>query len=199
MSHGTQDQYPTFLKEQHHASANPAVLVAVIYNLGALRGGGFVMQFLVQGAWDVIPAHLSELPPDEIRSFYAGVIYKLGNLLAAINLPLQTRLADHYDENFGLGIAIVVVPVLILTALVTWLGSENRGASSARSPRRRTAAGPPCRSPARRPPAALEGAANRRRDAGDYPHLGAWTLTRSEETSSTTRGITVRCLTTSSR
>jgi MFS transporter, SHS family, lactate transporter len=58
------------------------------------------------------------------------VTYQLGNLLAAINLPLQTRLADHYNynQNFGLGMAIVIVPVLILTALVTWLGPENRGA-----------------------------------------------------------------------
>lgn len=170
MSHGTQDQYPTFLKEQHHASADLAVLVAVIYNIGALCGGvtigamsesigrrkavlwttllalpvvplfafspsigllalgAFIMQFLVQGAWGVIPAHLSELSPDEIRGFYPGVTYQLGNLLAAINLPLQTRLADHYDQNFGLGMAIVIVPVLVLTALVTWLGPENRGA-----------------------------------------------------------------------
>jgi MFS transporter, SHS family, lactate transporter len=170
MSHGTQDQYLTFLKEQHHASSNMAVLIAVIYNIGALIGGvtigalsesigrrkavlwttllalpvvplfafsptlgllalgAFLMQFLVQGAWGIIPAHLSELSPDEIRGFYPGVTYQLGNLLAAINLPLQTRLANHFDKNFGLGMAIVIVPVLLLTALVTWLGPENRGA-----------------------------------------------------------------------
>ncbi|HEX9343464.1 MAG TPA: MFS transporter [Actinomycetota bacterium] len=174
MSHGTQDQYPTFLKTQHHYSADLAVLVAVIYNLGALCGGitigalsesigrrkavvwvtllalpvvplfafssvlglivlgSFIMQFLVQGAWGIIPAHLSELSPDEIRGFYPGVTYQLGNLLAAINLPLQTRLADHYNKNFGLGMALVVAPVLLLTALVTWLGPENRGAELGR-------------------------------------------------------------------
>ena len=170
MSHGTQDQYPTFLKEQHHYSANLAVLVAVIYNVGALIGGvtigawsqvvgrrravvtvtllalpivplfafsstlglialgSFLMQFLVQGAWGIIPAHLSELSPDEIRGFYPGVTYQLGNLLAAINLPLQTRLAEHYQDNFGLGMALVIVPVLLLTALVVWLGPEDREA-----------------------------------------------------------------------
>ena len=48
------------------------------------------MQIFVQGAWGVIPAHLSELSPDEVRGFYPGVTYQLGNLLAAVNLPIQT-------------------------------------------------------------------------------------------------------------
>ena len=52
------------------------------------------MQFFVQGAWGVIPAHLTELSPDEIRGFYPGVTYQLGNVLAAINLPIQTSLAE---------------------------------------------------------------------------------------------------------
>jgi SHS family lactate transporter-like MFS transporter len=170
LSHGTQDEYPTFLKEQHHYSADLAVLVAVVYNIGALIGGvtwgalserigrrrtvvictlvalpavplfafssslglimlgSFLMQFLVQGAWGVIPAHLTELSPDEIRGFYPGVTYQLGNLLASTNLIIQTSLAEHYGGNFGLGMAIVIVPVLLLTALVTWRGPENRGA-----------------------------------------------------------------------
>jgi SHS family lactate transporter-like MFS transporter len=119
-------------------------LFAFSPSIGLLALGAFIMQFLVQGAWGVIPAHLSELSPDEIRGFYPGVTYQLGNLLAAINLPLQTRLADHYNQNFGLGMAIVIVPVLILTALVTWLGPENRGAQlgeiSAPEGRRPTAA-----------------------------------------------------------
>jgi hypothetical protein len=68
----------------------------------------------------------------QIRGFYPGVTYQLGNLLAAINLPLLTRLAEHYDQNFGLGMAIVIVPVLLLTALVTWLGPENREAEFGR-------------------------------------------------------------------
>ena len=170
MSHGTQDLYPTFLKEQHGASPDTAVVVALIYNVGAFIGGAvmgafserigrratvvicallalpvvplfafsstiamltvgaFLMQFLVQGAWGVIPAHLSELSPDEIRGFYPGVTYQLGNLLAAVNLPLQTVIAGHYGKNFSAGLAWVIVPVLALTALVTWVGPENRGA-----------------------------------------------------------------------
>ena len=55
--------------------------------------GSFLMQVAVQGAWGVIPAHLTEMSPDAIRGFYPGVTYQLGNLLAAFNLPIQERLA----------------------------------------------------------------------------------------------------------
>ncbi len=175
MSHGTQDLYPTFLKAQHHASAGLAVVIAIIYNIGALIGGviggalserfgrrrvvvvmallalpvvplfafsaslglltlgAFLMQFLVQGAWGVIPAHLSELSPDEIRGFYPGVTYQLGNLFAAINLPLQTWIAGNNDHNYGKGLAFVIVPVLLAVAVITAVGPENRGAQFGRS------------------------------------------------------------------
>src|SRR3954453_15536456 len=49
--------------------------------IGLIAVSAFVMQVFVQGAWGVIPAHLSELSPDEIRGFYPGVTYQLGNLL----------------------------------------------------------------------------------------------------------------------
>jgi SHS family lactate transporter-like MFS transporter len=39
MSHGTQDLHPTFLEEQHGFSPDLTVLVAVIYNVGAIIGG----------------------------------------------------------------------------------------------------------------------------------------------------------------
>ncbi len=55
--------------------------------------GSFLMQVMVQGAWGVIPAHLTEMSPDAIRGFYPGVTYQLGNLLAALNLPIQENLA----------------------------------------------------------------------------------------------------------
>src|SRR3954453_7844859 len=54
--------------------------------IGRLGLSAFFMQLFVQGAWGVIPAHLTELSPDEIRGFYPGVTYQLGNLLAAVNL-----------------------------------------------------------------------------------------------------------------
>lgn len=58
--------------------------------------GSFLMQVFVQGAWGVIPAHLTEMSPDAIRGVYPGVTYQLGNLLAAFNLPIQERLAESH-------------------------------------------------------------------------------------------------------
>src|ERR1700722_509975 len=47
--------------------------------------GAFLMQFMVQGAWGVIPAHLNELSPDEARATFPGFVYQLGNLFASAN------------------------------------------------------------------------------------------------------------------
>jgi MFS transporter, SHS family, lactate transporter len=84
------------------------------------------MQIFVQGAWGVIPAHLTELSPDKIRGFYPGVTYQLGNLLAALNLPLQTSLAESHSPSFAL--LVVIVPVLIAVILLTAVGSEAHSA-----------------------------------------------------------------------
>ncbi|ORV18487.1 sugar transporter [Mycobacterium celatum] len=87
--------------------------------------GAFLMQVVVQGAWGVIPAHLTEMSPDAIRGFYPGVTYQLGNLLAAFNLPIQERLADSHGYPFAL--AATIVPVLIVVALLTAVGRDATG------------------------------------------------------------------------
>ena len=45
--------------------------------------GAFLMQFMVQGAWGVIPAHINELSPGALRGFFPGFAYQLGVLLAS--------------------------------------------------------------------------------------------------------------------
>jgi SHS family lactate transporter-like MFS transporter len=100
-------------------------IFAYSHTAGLLCVGAFLMQIMVQGAWGVIPAHLTELSPDEIRGFYPGVTYQLGNCLAAFNLPIQESLADAHGYPFAL--AVTVVPVLIAVAVLTALGKENRG------------------------------------------------------------------------
>ena len=87
--------------------------------------GSFLMQVMVQGAWGVIPAHLTEMSPDSIRGFYPGVTYQLGNLLASLNLPIQERLAEHHGYPFAL--AVTIIPVLIVVALLTLVGKEAKG------------------------------------------------------------------------
>ena len=85
--------------------------------------GAFLMQVMVQGAWGVIPAHLTEMSPDAIRGFYPGVTYQLGNLLAAFNLPIQEHLAQTHGYPFAL--AATIVPVLIAVAVLTLAGKDS--------------------------------------------------------------------------
>jgi SHS family lactate transporter-like MFS transporter len=87
------------------------------------------MQIAVQGAWGVIPAHLNELSPPEIRATFPGVVYQLGNLLAAINLNLQVMIADAHQENYGLAMAVVVGCVALIITCMTLFGPEKRGIS----------------------------------------------------------------------
>jgi MFS transporter, SHS family, lactate transporter len=87
--------------------------------------GSFLMQLVVQGAFSVIPAHLTEMSPDAIRGFYPGVTYQLGNLLSAFNLPLQEHLAAAHGYPFAL--AATIVPVLIAVAILTAIGKDATG------------------------------------------------------------------------
>ncbi|WGL52995.1 MFS transporter [Nocardioides sp. BP30] len=100
-------------------------LFAFSSTAGWLALGAFLMQFFVQGAWGVIPAHLTELSPDAIRGFYPGVTYQLGNLFAALNLPIQEHLASAHSYPFAL--TVTIVPVLVVVAVITVLGQEARG------------------------------------------------------------------------
>ncbi|MXI70325.1 MFS transporter [Mycobacterium tuberculosis] len=87
--------------------------------------GSFLMQVFVQGAWGVIPAHLTEMSPDAIRGVYPGVTYQLGNLLTAFNLPIQERLAESHGYPFAL--AATIVPVLLVVAVLTAIGKDATG------------------------------------------------------------------------
>ena len=121
-------------------------LFAFSQTAGWLTLGSFLMQLFVQGAWGVIPAHLTELSPDAIRGFYPGVTYQLGNLLAALNLPIQEHLASAHSYPFAL--TVTIVPVLILVAVITLLGREARGIEFGVRPTAPPADPTPGRSPA---------------------------------------------------
>jgi SHS family lactate transporter-like MFS transporter len=100
-------------------------LFAYSHTAAMLCLGSFLMQVAVQGAWGVIPAHLTEMSPDAIRGFYPGVTYQLGNCLAAFNLPIQQSVAASHGYPFAL--AITIVPVLVAVALLTLFGKEAKG------------------------------------------------------------------------
>jgi len=93
-----------------------------------LAVGGFLMQFMVQGAWGVIPAHLNELSPPAVRGTFPGFAYQLGNLLSSKNGVLQAKLVEQrYGGSFPPVLAWTVLVVASLVALVTWVGKERRG------------------------------------------------------------------------
>jgi len=91
--------------------------------------GGFLMQFMVQGAWGVVPAHLNELSPAGVRGTFPGLAYQLGNLLSSRNGVLQAKLAEQrYGGLFGPALAWTLLIVALLLGLVTGSGRERRGA-----------------------------------------------------------------------
>jgi len=96
-----------------------------------LAVGAFLMQFFVQGAWGVIPAHLNELSPADARGTFPGTVYQLGNFIASYNLPLQTSIAASMHENYSVALAGVAVAAAIAIAILTALGREAREATMA--------------------------------------------------------------------
>ncbi len=90
----------------------------------ALALGAFLMQVCVQGAWGVVPAHLNELSPAGARGTFPGTCYQLGNLIAAVNLPLQSSIAESMGGNYSIALAIIAVCAALLIATLMWLGPE---------------------------------------------------------------------------
>jgi len=104
-------------------------LWAYSHTVPMLALGGFLMQFMVQGAWGVIPAHLNELSPPAVRGTFPGFAYQLGNLLASRNAVIQAKLVERkYSGSYPPVLAWTVVIVAILVAIVTWSGREKKGA-----------------------------------------------------------------------
>ncbi|MGW2517357.1 MFS transporter [Streptomyces sp. NPDC001617] len=93
--------------------------------VGWLMLSSFLMQMCVQGAWGVIPAHLTEMSPDAIRGFYPGVTYQLGNLIAALNLPIQEAIAERH--GYPSAIAWTVVPAMVAVIVLSAVGKEAKG------------------------------------------------------------------------
>ncbi len=167
ISHGTQDMYPTFLREHRGFSSQQKDVIVVIYSVGALLGGivfgflsdrvgrrraivtalllaclmiplwayapttpllvlgAFLLQFMVQGAWGVIPAHITELSPDSVRGFLPGFAYQCGVLLAGSVAYIEAVFARQ--TSFANAMALTAITVFILGAIVAGLGRERSG------------------------------------------------------------------------
>jgi SHS family lactate transporter-like MFS transporter len=80
--------------------------------------GAFLMQFMVQGAWGVIPAHITELSPNELRGFFPGFAYQVGVLLASSSAFIESKMSSHmsYGQALGIFAAIVLVFGIVVIA-----------------------------------------------------------------------------------
>jgi MFS transporter, SHS family, lactate transporter len=94
-------------------------------SLSLLLAGAFLMQFMVQGAWGIIPAHLSELSPDSVRGFLPGFAYQCGVLLAGSVAYIEAVLKNRM--SFATAMAITAATVFAGAILMTALGREKRG------------------------------------------------------------------------
>jgi SHS family lactate transporter-like MFS transporter len=97
-----------------------------------LIAGGFLMQFMVQGAWGVVPVHLNELSPAEFRGTFPGLAYQLGNFAAAYAAQQQALLAYHFRDangnpNYALTMALVECFVFLAIILLAAIGPEKHG------------------------------------------------------------------------
>ncbi|HSZ57187.1 MAG TPA: MFS transporter [Tepidisphaeraceae bacterium] len=93
-------------------------------NTALLWTGGFLIQFMVQGAWGVIPAHISELSPDSVRGFLPGFAYQCGVLIAGTAPAIQSFMAERAGWSYANVMALTALIVFVLAAVVTAAGPE---------------------------------------------------------------------------
>jgi SHS family lactate transporter-like MFS transporter len=99
---------------------------------GLLIVGGFLIQFMVQGAWGVVPVHLNELSPPDFRGTFPGLVYQLGNFAAAYAAQQQAWLAEKFRlpngrPNYALTMAMVQSIVFVAVIVLAAIGPEKRG------------------------------------------------------------------------
>ncbi len=95
-------------------------------SIALLWAGGFIIQFLVQGAWGVIPAHLTELSPDAVRGFLPGFGYQTGVLLSSIVPYFEAAFAR--SAGYATAMAGTAAAVFVFAVVATALGPERRAA-----------------------------------------------------------------------
>ena len=94
-------------------------------SLALLLVGAFLMQFMVQGAWGIIPAHLSELSPNSVRGFLPGFAYQCGVLLAGSVAYVEALFAER--TTYARAMALTALTVFVGAIIMVALGREKRG------------------------------------------------------------------------
>ena len=90
------------------------------------------MQFMVQGAWGIVPVHLNELSPAEVRGTFPGFAYQLGNLLAANTAVVEAKLAERFHDaggrpNYAKALALFALVIFLALIGLSAIGREERG------------------------------------------------------------------------
>jgi SHS family lactate transporter-like MFS transporter len=193
LSHGTQDNLPTFLQAQLKLGVSATSTITIISNIGAIIGGtlfgyyshywgrrraiiiacligivmipfwsgliripgvsvlisiavgAFLLQFMVQGAWGIIPVHLNELSPTDLRGTFPGFAYQLGNLFAAnivfLEAILARNLGTESTPNYGIALALFSLGAFIAVIIFAAIGREARGVDFQKADEREAVAG----------------------------------------------------------
>ena len=112
--------------------ATAVILALVLIPLWLLAGGSlwiavgaFAMQFMVQGAWGIVPAHINELSPGSLRGFFPGFAYQLGVLIASSIPFIEAVLAERL--GYAIAMEIMAGSVLLIGAIVILAGPEAKG------------------------------------------------------------------------
>jgi SHS family lactate transporter-like MFS transporter len=87
--------------------------------------GAFMMQFMVQGAWGVIPAHLAELSPNSVRALLPGFAYQCAGLIASSVVYIEAVYAQK--TSYATAMALTAISVFTLASIMAALGRERHG------------------------------------------------------------------------
>jgi SHS family lactate transporter-like MFS transporter len=87
--------------------------------------GAFLMQFMVQGAWGVVPAHLAELSPDSVRALLTGFAYQSAAVFASSVVYIEAVYAQK--TSYATAMALTAISVFVLASIMTVLGRERCG------------------------------------------------------------------------
>jgi MFS transporter, SHS family, lactate transporter len=87
--------------------------------------GAFLMQFMVQGAWGVIPAHLAELSPDSVRGLLPGFAYQTAGIIASSVVYIEAVYAQK--TSYATAMALTAISVFFLASIMAAVGRERRG------------------------------------------------------------------------
>ena len=97
-------------------------LWAFAHTIPMLIAGAVLIQFCVQGAWGVVPAHLAEMSPGSIRGSLPGLGNQCGVLLAAFAPTVEATVAHR--TGYPIAMASTAVVVFVLAGILIMFGGE---------------------------------------------------------------------------